>query len=346
MKIGAVAQNPLEWVAIQSGQLPLPLLHTQLAFVLSKAVMDAFELQVFEAAKDKPMTLEALAKATQLDARALKSLLNVLMGAGYFSYDNGSYSLTKMARKWCLKDSPQSLYNQQIFNQVCWPWMDEMKNFLKTGKGLQYHDTFGPEEWDLYQKGMASVSLETAKLTTKAAPKLSNPTAMLDIGGSHGLFSLAFVNQYPGMKATILDLPQAVEKAKPILAQHYKGDAIQYWPGNALTDDYGDAKYDVVLMSSLMHHFSKEQNEEVSRKVARALKPGGYFLIHEFLRPNPKKNMDMIGAILDLFFNLSSTSGNWSKEELIGFQTQAGLKHVKVKSFLTLPGYVQVAGQK
>jgi SAM-dependent methyltransferase len=346
MKLDAKPQNPLEWVALKAGLMPIPLLHTQLAFVLSKAVLDAYELQVFEAAKAKPLSLEAFAAATQLDPRALKSLLNVLISAGYFSYRNGQYALTKMARKWCLRDSPQSLYDQQLFNQVCWNWMVELKDFLKTGKGLQYHDTFGPHEWELYQKGMASVSAESAKATQKSAPKMQNPTQMLDIGGSHGLFSLEWVNRYPSLKATILDLPSAVEKARPLLEAQYKGSNIQYQPGNALTDDFGEGKYDIILLSSLMHHFSKAQNDAVLQKVAKALKPGGYFIIHEFLRPEPSSNMEMVGTLLDLFFNLSSTSGNWSKDELIGFQTRAGLNHLKVNKFMTLPGYVQVVAQK
>ena len=54
----------------------------------------------------------------------------------------------------------------------------------------------------------------------------------------------------------------------------------------------------------------------------------------------------MVGTILDLFINLSSTSGNWSNEELINFLTHVELKHVKTKNFLTLPGFVQVVGKK
>ena len=60
--------------------------------------------------------------------------------------------------------------------------------------------------------------------------------------------------------------------------------------------------------------------------------------------PSPK--MEMVGTILDLFFNLSSTSGNWSMDELIQFQKQVGLKFKKVNKFLSLPGFVQVIAQK
>ena len=148
------------------------------------------------------------------------------------------------------------------------------------------------------------------------------------------------------MKAFILDLPPAVDKAEPLLRKKYSGNNIIYKKGNALTDDFGNEEFDLILISSLMHHFTAEQNNIVTKKIEKALKKGGYLIIQEFIRPEPSAKMEMVGTILDLFFNLSSTSGNWSMEELIQFQKQAGLKFKKVKKFLSLPGFVQVVAQK
>ena len=346
MKLSPVAQTIPEWIALKADLVPVPLAHTHICFMLSKAILEAFSLNVFEAFKVAPLTLEQAVEITQLNQRALKSLMNVLISTGYFNYSNGKYSLTRHARKWCLKESSHSLYNQQLFNNVCWNWMEYFSEFLKTGKGLQYHETFNDREWELYQKGMESVASGSAEQTVRMAPKLISPTKMLDIGGSHGLYSAEFCKKYPSMKAVILDLPQAVEKAEPLLRKKYSGNNISYQKGNALTDDFGNKEYDLVLISSLMHHFTHEQNISVTKKIAKSLKKGGYMIIQEFLRPEPSPKMEMVGTILDLFFNLSSTSGNWSKDELINFQQQAGLKHLKVKKFLTLPGFVQVIAEK
>ena len=178
------------------------------------------------------------------------------------------------------------------------------------------------------------------------APKMKAPSNMLDIGGSHGLYSAAFCTKYPSLSSTILDLPQAVEKAAPLLKAKYNGGKVNYRPGNALTDDFGENKFDLIFVSSLMHHFSDDQNKILCKKISTALKPGGFFIIQEFLRPEPSPKMEMLGAVLDLFFNLSSTSGNWSKEELITFQEGSGLKHTKINNFLMLPGFVQVIARK
>jgi hemolysin activation/secretion protein len=45
-----------------------------------------------------------------------------------------------------------------------------------------------------------------------------SPTAMLDIGGSHGLYSVALCRRYPTLDGTILEPPQ-VEEATRLLAR-------------------------------------------------------------------------------------------------------------------------------
>jgi ubiquinone/menaquinone biosynthesis C-methylase UbiE len=193
---------------------------------------------------------------------------------------------------------------------------------------------------------MMNIASLAASSIMKLAPELHNPTRMLDVGGAHGLFSLEYVKKYPLLKATILDLPAAVEKAEPLLRNIYKGNNIEYRSGNALTDNLGEEEYDIILVASLMHHFTKEQNYEVSKKIARALKKGGYFIIHEFLRPRVSQNMEITATVMDLFFSLSSTGGNFGAAAYIDFQERSGLKHIAIKKFMTIPGLVQVIAQK
>ncbi|MGI8951467.1 MAG: class I SAM-dependent methyltransferase [Chitinophagaceae bacterium] len=346
MNIKATPQNLMEWIALNANLIPVTLIHTQIYPLLSKAILDAHSLDVFEAFKDGSKTLDQAAGITHLNKHALKSLLNVLTVAGYLSFKNNQYQLTRISKKWCLKNSPDGLYYMQAYNQITWHWLNYLQTFLKTGKGIQYHDNFNSGDWELYQNGMENIATIAAKPLTKIGPKLKEPKRMLDIGGSHGLFSLEYVKKYPTLHATILDLPPAVEKAELLLKRHYKGDKIDYRKGNALTDDFGENEYDVILIASLMHHFTAQQNFEVSKKASKALKQNGYFIIHEFLRPKESGKMEIISTVMDLYFNLSSTSGNWSAKEFIEFQESAGLKHIAIKKFMTIPGLVQIIAQK
>jgi len=66
----------------------------------------------------------------------------------------------------------------------------------------------------------------------------------------------------------------------------------------ALTDDFGESRYDLILMSSLTHHFSSEQNIAVSKKAAKALTTGGYFVIQDWLRPEPSSRMEEAAIVI------------------------------------------------
>jgi len=56
--------------------------------------------------------------------------------------------------------------------------------------------------------------------------------------------------------------------------------------------------------------------------------------------------MEQVGIITDMTFNLTSTSGTWSLNELKDFQEKAGLIHYKVNKFMGLLFFVQVCANK
>jgi ubiquinone/menaquinone biosynthesis C-methylase UbiE len=311
--------------------------------------MLAFKYDVFEAVKDSPQTVKEIAQKVSLHPRGLRSLLNALVVGGYLKFENGQFSLSKISKKWCLKDNPEnSMYSQMAYyDEVLWKneinYMDE---FLKTGEGIQIHDTYTKEQWDLYQLAMEEQARMTVQQSASMIPLLKNSVLMLDIGGSHGLYSIELCKKYPTLKSIILELPQAVKRSRERLAKYNIGDRISYMSGNVLTDDLGKNQYDLIFMSQLAHHFTAEQNETVSKKVAKALKPNAYFVIQEYLRPETANKMDTVPIILDMYFNVSSTSGLWSADELIDFQKKAGLVNNNVNRFKGLSCFAQVCAQK
>ncbi|MFD2571548.1 class I SAM-dependent methyltransferase [Spirosoma soli] len=352
MQLTISPENPIEWFALRANLAAIPLLHIQIMPVLAKAVLEAADNGVFEAAKNGPQTLDELVQVLNLNPKALGELMGLLTAMGYFNYKNNRFTLTRMARRFTLKDDPMSVYGMMIFNnRVVWHWMSHLGDYLKTGKGVQYHDTLSPEQWQYYQQGMIAASNIEAREFGLRAPvprsvKSGKATQMLDIGGSHGQHSVVLCKKYSGLTSAILDLPQAIEQAAPLLAQQGMGDRVRHQSGNVLTDDLGESQFDFILMSSLAHHFSPEQNQTVASKVAKALRPGGVFIINEFIRPAIGAKPELIGSSTDLFYGLSSTAGNYSIDEISGWQQTAGLTSPKVINYRTVPGRAMVIARK
>lgn len=340
------ADNLVEWLAFKTNLVPMPLVDGFCFCALNKAFNTALKLDVFEAAKDGPRTVEQIAGKTGLHPGALPGLLNVLTVSGYFKYKNGKYALTRTARKWCLKDSPDGMYRSARYYELICDWMDYLEEYLKTGKGISIHDSMTREEWYNYQIGMEDFSKIIAKSAPRMTPMPGNPTEMLDIGGSHGLYCVELCKKYRSLKAIILDLPDAVAEAERLLERHNMGDRIVYRAGNAITDDLGENQYDLVMMSSVMHNLSAEDNIEVSRKVNRALKTGGYFVVQEFIRPAKPSSKHAVSIMTNIIFNITSTSNTWSINDIKEFQQRAGLTHYKVNKYIQMPGFTQVCAKK
>jgi SAM-dependent methyltransferase len=169
---------------------------------------------------------------------------------------------------------------------------------------------------------------------------------MLDVGGSHGFISVAMCRRYPQLRAVVLDLPAAVKHAASILAAEGMGDRVTHRAGNALEDDLGTDEWDLVYVSQLVHHFDEATNRQFARRVARALKPGGVFVILELLRPASPRDAGQAGALLDLYFALTSRSGTWSADEMAGWQRDAGLTPRQPIHLRTIPGYAEVVAAK
>jgi SAM-dependent methyltransferase len=339
MKVGVIPENPIERLVLRLGRVPTPMFDTMIAVLLARTIIVATKLGVFEALASGPLTAQEVAAQVRADPRATAKLLNALVAARYAAVADGRYTLAPVAAKWLLRNSPQSLYDNMLFRFVEWEAIGHCEEYVRTGKPIDVHRSIsGDEQWGLYQRGMRSLAGPSAAEVAHRTPVRSGARDLLDIGGSHGYHSVVLCRRHPGLRAVVLDLPEAVKQAAPILAQEGMGDRVTHRIGNALTDDLGAGAWDVVFVAYLVHHFDDATNREFARRVARALRPGGAFVIQELVRPDAHSAADQQGALLDLYFALTSESGTWSYDEMAAWQRAAGLEPQKPIRFRSVPG--------
>ena len=109
---------------------------------------------------------------------------------------------------------------------------------------------------------------------------------------------------------------------------------------DAIHGDLGIVQQDdVVMINNVVHHFTVEQNKELAKKIARALKPDGIYIIGEFIRAEKPGEGGAVGATSGLYFSIISASGNWSLSEMQSWQQDAGLVPRKPISTITIPGW-------
>ncbi len=342
MQLRVSPENPLEWLALQTNNIPIPLLHVQMYFVMAKAVMEAADAGVFECIGHNKKTVEEIATQCQLNVNALSQLLNLMVSMEYLKHENSLFSMTNMAKKWILPESADSVHDIAVYNnRVVWDWVGQMGQYLRTGVGMDSHEVFDKDQWQLYQSAMRSVAMGEVREFMKRVSIPKNAKKVLDIGGANAQHAIALCKKYPHLSIDILDLPEAFENAPDI------GNlSIKLIKGNALTYDFGVEVYDMVLMSNLAHHLTAQQNELVAQKVAKALRGDGVFVINEFIRPELDQKPELVGSSSNLFFGITSTSGNWTTSEIQTWQKRAKLIPQRVKNYLTIPGMAMVGAKK
>lgn len=326
MRYGIVAENPVERLALASGMVPTPLLEPYgAAFV--RTLMVATKLGVFEALADAPLPVSAVAARCGMNERATEKILDLLVGMRYLGRARaGEYRLTKLARRWLLEASPQSVRDMVLMKFLEWEWFEGLEEFARTGTPLDVHGSMSPDEWGLYQRGMRAQSGLAGSWLVKRLPMPAGATTMLDLGGSHGYLSVALCRKYPSLRSVVLDLPEAVEQAAPLLAAEGMGDRVVHRVGDAVTEDLGSEHYDLILAFSLVHHFDADTNRDLAARCARALRPGGIFVIGDLMRPESPAKASAQDLFYDLYFALTSRSGLWSFEEMASWQREAGLE--------------------
>jgi hypothetical protein len=146
MKLGTMAQNPLEWGVLQAGLVPTPLFDTIIALLLARSVMVGTRVGAFETLKAGPLPAEEIAARCQVDSTALSKLLGALAGTGYLTFRDGQFELTPLSRKWLLKSAPQSLYDAVLLQFVDAGFIDQMESFVRTGEPVHIHEEMSEED--------------------------------------------------------------------------------------------------------------------------------------------------------------------------------------------------------
>lgn len=347
MRLGVIAENIIERVVLRSNAVPEPLLETHMAFCMARSIMTGAKLGLFEAAGDGARSSADIARICATNPGATEKLLNTLAGCGYFKFSNGAYSLTSKARKWLLRRSPMNLCDKLLFQFHEWDFVEGYEAFVRTGKPMAGHAVMEDGNfWNIYQRGMRNIAGLSAIEVADRLPVPQGARDMLDIGGSHGYFSVSLCRKYPNLKSVILDLPDAIREAAPILAEEKMGARVTHRPGNALTDELDEQSVDIVFMSQLVHHFTDEQNRTLMKKIARALRPAGVCVMLEMIRPKRPGDGGQAAALLDLYFAMISESGTWPMETMQDWLQTSGLVPLKPIWLRTAPGGALVPGRK
>jgi precorrin-6B methylase 2 len=149
-----------------------------------------------------------------------------------------------------------------------------------------YHDGAAsaldePATADVLTRAMADRARSIAPLLAQEVD-LSEATRLVDVGGGHGLYSIALLMKYPRLHATLIDRAPALRVADEYAARFDVQKRVELKVGDAHTAGL-DTAPDVVLIANLLHDYGAAHAEALVHRFAAMLAPGGRLLVLDAL---------------------------------------------------------------
>jgi 2-polyprenyl-3-methyl-5-hydroxy-6-metoxy-1,4-benzoquinol methylase len=287
------------------------------AFQLSSALRSAIEIDLFTSIADGHDTSEALAAHCRADPRGVRILADYLVIQSYLIKQDSRYALAEESRLYLDRRSPTYVGDPIDFIQAPFVWaqFNRLTECVRGGGAKLPLNLLEPnhEMWVRFARVMATQMHGIAQLLVPRIKKLLLPTGrgprkILDIAAGHGLFGIAFAKDNPACRVVAQDWPAVLEVTRENAERHGVANRITLLPGNVMDVDLG-AGYDLVLIPNLMHHFDRQTNITLLKKVRAALQPGGLAATVEFA-PNDDRISPSSQAAFALFMLATTPAGD------------------------------------
>jgi hypothetical protein len=324
-----IVPNLLERSLLRFNQLPGGILDLIGAAVF-RVVGAALKLGVFESLAKGPATEVELAQRLSISQAGAEQMLQLLASAGYVEEKKGRFANTALTTRWLLRGSPDSIVDLMVLWQgIAFDQWSDLEAAIRSGRPeldmTGWLSRRGEDGWPVFNAAMAAQArLESLEVSRRLRiPDTARRLA--DLGGSHGLYSLALVNRFPQLSATIFDVKEAIAAAEKTIAEHAMSTRMSTQVANVEVDDVGSG-WDVVLMFNFLHYFEASKAAALVRKAAGTLAAGGQLIIMDQLAdqaPLPLATAMVQALSMEYFAALGGRAYRF--DEVAGWMRDAGL---------------------
>jgi len=260
----------------------------------ARALATALELRLIDyLVKNQPVALDELKKGFKGNAQGPPLLLDLLMANNVLEESKGEIRLTQPFEK-ALQYRDLLEAKLELARFVLPDFMDLFTTLIHSPDRLGgnsrisdffcYHRSFeaSPENYEVTKRWMR-ITTSLTKYEAQVCMKyhdFGQYQRLLDIGGNSGEFVLQICKRYPGIVATVFDLPLVCDIGQEHLRSEPEANRISFIKGNALTDALPQ-DFDLITFKSMLHDWPEKEAKQFIEKASHSLEPGGTLLIFE-----------------------------------------------------------------
>lgn len=307
---------------------PLQLLYQDLveslrAYQESRVLLSAIELDLFTAVAAGG-TAPQVAGKLGTDGRATEMLLNALVALGMLTKREGVFHNGPLAAHYLVRGSPDYARPALMHSVHLWDRWSTLTECVRAGRPVAREgiEDRGDDWIEAFIASMQANAQARVAQVIKAVDA-GGVRRMLDVGGGSGVYSIAFAQARPDLRAEILDLPPVLKIAQGHIARAGLSDRVTSRAGDLRTTPFGEG-YDLVFISLICHMLGPGENQELFEKSRQALAPGGRIAVLDFFL-EPDKTAPRRAALFALNMLTGTEHGSsYSEPEYTAWLRGAG----------------------
>jgi SAM-dependent methyltransferase len=307
--------------------------HTLQGIASTAAVGAAATHALFTHIEHGTATVEELASAAAISPRGVQALLDALVALGLVQVAAGRYTNSPEASFYLVEGKPAYLgtHAKMVFSPFGRAFLT-LPEVARTGVSAfeQTADVADNPFWEELVLAIVPLALPVAHALAERTEfsSLASP-AVLDIGGGSGVFATVLLAANATATATQIDWAAVNRIGARFVARHGFAGRFATIDGDFHATDFGDGRYDVIIYSNIAHEESPADNVATFRKAKRALKPGGAFVISDFVLNDDRTADHPWTGIFHTFMLIQSKAGaTWRQADYRAWLGEAGFQRV------------------
>jgi ubiquinone/menaquinone biosynthesis C-methylase UbiE len=313
---------------------PERLMELSFAYAPPLIISAAAGNKVFDALENSAKTAEEVAKKTGASPRALKILMNALVGLDLLKKDRrGRYSLTPESAAFLISEKPgtHAGFFGTIAPQLISKWL-RLTDIVREGRPAVAvnQETEGTEFFSQLVENIIPMSYPAAQKLgdhLKIA-KTKNEIRVLDLAAGSGIWGIALAQKSSRVHVSAVDWAGMIPTTKQITEKYGVRDRFNFIEGDLLEASFG-TDYDVAILGHILHSEGEKRSRELLKKTFRALKSGGVIAIAEWL-VNDQRTEPLHALMFAVQMLVNTEKGDtFSFNEIKSWLQDAGFKKVR-----------------
>ena len=321
------------------------LMETVRGFQKAQAILTAHRLGVFRVIAHTQRTAEWVANELKCSPRGITILLDAMVSLGVLRKEGGYYQNSPVAKAHLCLDSED--YRGTSFDHMhdlmnIWSRLEESVRSGRPCRREEEHLMAGStEKNEVFIGAMAEIGRPNARIIAQALD-LSRYRSFVDVGGGPGVYCEEVLRVNPQMRAVVADLPLTVATAQQIVAKGAFAERISFLCVDVFHDStaHWKQKFDVALVSNLLHMEGAEPNRALLTKIHTILNENGMIILHEgIIDQNRTAPMDRALFAINMLVN-TERGDCYTFEEMHSWLLDAGFSEIQAVDCFEQPSLI------